>query len=480
MAATLSFTARDGSPGSLTIEVAAVALLAQQNAPPSLRPQLNAPVLAGDDKPLGLNWGVGWAVPMSQRLIALGGNSRLQLLGFECPSLDTTDMGWGASGTIDATTDPVTLQAAPFGASVYGRAFAVGDYIIWNNPAVVNGRYQYEIDEITALNQNTFTLARRGQGAAAGTAQFATVMAAQSGQFFQLLDPTLFAMWDGTHQVFKFLWDGMIVSAVSATTAGLLQPVIVNLIPIPPAAAAMGLSLGPATSAATIQNQIATGLPPPAPVTTGGLPQAPGLNTLFGVVPVSALPGPSDPLTSSGNAILFNGIQYVYSGRQGSTVLQWVALAGQGTQFWDTRANRIANYDPAKLPLGTTYYETDTTLYYTVQVVGGVNAWLFYSGYWARTQAQVPTVGATLGLNDNDLRIHTTDTAHDYIWTGTVWHFDGEGSGTYTLSGTGGLPFGGTSAMWGIADGSTYAVSQDDGTTANVVSNTAPNTYLRL
>jgi hypothetical protein len=197
------------------------------------------------------------------------------------------------------------------------------------------------------------------------------------------------------------------------------------------------------------------------------------------VVSVSALPGPGDPLTSSGTTILFNGIQYVYSGRQGSTVLQWVALAHQGTQFTDTRANR-ANYDPTKLPLGTTYYESDTTLYYTVQIVGGVNVWLFYSGYWSRTQAQVPGVGATLGLNDNDLRIRTSDTAHVYIWTGTVWHFEGEGSGSYALSGTGTFPFGGTAAMWGIANGSTYAVSQDDGTTLNVVSITAANNYLRL
>lgn len=477
MAATLSFTARAGMPGSLTIEIDAIPLLAQQNAPPNLRTQVNAPVLAGDDKLIGLAWGQGWAVQITQRLIALGGNARVQLLGFECPSLDTTDMAWGASGTIDATTDPVTLQAAPFGQSVYGRGFAVGDYIIWNNPAVVNGRYQYEIDQITALNQNTFTLARRGQGAAAGTAQFASVMAAQSGQFFQLLDATLFALWDGTHQVFKFLWDGMIVSAVSATTAGLLQPVIVSLIPVPPAAAAMGLSIGPATSAAAIQNQIATGLP--APSTAGGLPQAPGLNTLFGVVTVSALPGPGDPLTTSGKTILYNGVQYVYSQRQGSTVLQWVALAHQGTQISDTRATR-ANYDPTTLPLGTTYYETDTTLYYTVQLIGGVNVWLFYSGYWARTQAQVPGVGATLGPNDNVLRIRTTDTAHVYIWTGTVWHFEGEGSGNYALSGTGGFPFGGTAAMWGIANGSTYAVSQDDGTTANVVSIIAANNYLRL
>jgi hypothetical protein len=241
----------------------------------------------------------------------------------------------------------------------------------------------------------------------------------------------------------------------------------------------MGLSLGPATSAAAIQNQIATGLSVTAPVSTGGLPQAPGLGTLYGVVTVSALPGPGDPLTTSGNTVLFNGIQYVWSQRQGSTAFQWVALARQGVEFYDIRANR-ANYDATKLPLGSTYFETDTTLIYTVQSVGGVNVWLFYSGYWARTQAQVPGVGATLGPNDNDLRIRTTDTQHVYIWTGAVWHFDGEGSGFYTISGTGTYPFGGTSATWGIANGSTYAVSQDDGTTANVVSIIAATEYLRL
>jgi hypothetical protein len=478
MAASFPFQVRVGTiAGTLTIEVNAAPLIAQQNAPPNLYAPLQSSVLAGDDKLLAVPWAKGWTTPITQRLIALGGNTRLQLVAFECPSVDSTDMAWGASGTIDATTDPVTLQVTPFGSSIYGRALAVGDFIIWNNPTNVAGRYQYEIDEITDLSQNTITLARRPRGAPAGTAQFGSVMAAQSGQFLQLLDPSLFALWDGTHQVYKFLWDGMIVCAVSATTVGLTVPVIVNLIPIPPAAAGFGLDLGPAVSAASVQNIVATGLPVPGAPST--LPQAPGLNTLYSVVTVSALPGPTDPLTTSGNTILFNGIQYVWSGRQGSTVYQWVALAHQGTQVTDTRANR-ATYDPTKLPLGTTYYETDTTLYYTVQLVGGVNVWLFSSGIWARTQAQVPGVGATLGANDNDLRIRTTDTAHTYIWTGTVWHFDGEGSGTYALSGTGGYPFGGTAAMWGIADGSTYAVSQDDGTTANVVSIVAPNNYLRL
>lgn len=478
MADLLSFQVRAGTiPGTLTIEVDAVPLLAQQNTPPNLYPPLQTALLNGDEKLMAFGWQKGWATPVSQRLIALGGNTRLQILAFECPSIDTTDMAWGGSGTIDATTDPVTLQVAPFGTSIYGRELAVGDFIIWINPAVVANRYQYEIDEITGKSQNTYTLARRPRGTPNGTAQFGSVMAAQSGQFLQLLNPSLIALWDGTPQVFKFLWDGMIVSAVSGTTPGLLKPVVVSLIPVPPAAAAMGLELGPSVSQQSIQNIVATGLP--SPITPSSLPQAPGLNTLFGVVTVAALPGPTDPLTTSGNTILFNGVQYVYSQRQGSSVPQWYALVGQGAWLSGTRAER-ANYDPTKLPLGTRYYETDTTLYYGVQIVAGANVWLFNSGIWARTQAQVPAVGATLGANDNALRIRTTDSAHTYIWTGAVWHFDGEGSGSYILSGTGGYPFGGTAQMWGIANGATYAVSQDDGTTLNVVSIVAPNNYLRL
>lgn len=221
--ASLSFTARVGIPGCLTIEIQAVPQL-KPVSPINLVPQLNQPVLStstiGDPTQLiSRAWGTGWATPLTQKLIALGGNTAYQLLIFECPSLDTTDMAWGATGTIDATTDPVSLTAPIFGTSLYQRAFAVGDYILWNDPTIINGRYSYEIDQITALSGNNFTLARKGQQP--GGAQFGSPKTAHTAcQFFQLIDKTFPVLSMGEWQVFKFLWDNMIVAAVSATAVG--------------------------------------------------------------------------------------------------------------------------------------------------------------------------------------------------------------------------------------------------------------------
>lgn len=220
----LNFTARVGIPGCLTIEIQAVPQVKQQSIV-NLAPQLKQPVLAtpsiGDPTQLiSRAWGQGWATPLTQKFIALGGNTAFQLLIFECPSLDTTDMAWGATGTIDATTDPVTLTAPIFGTSNYGRAFAVGDYILWNDPTIINGRYSYEIDQIQSVSGNNFTLKRRG--ASLGGAQFGSPMTAHTNiQFFQLIDKTFPVLWAGEWQVFKFLWDNMIVAAVSATAVGI-------------------------------------------------------------------------------------------------------------------------------------------------------------------------------------------------------------------------------------------------------------------
>jgi hypothetical protein len=211
----LNFTARVGIPGCLTIEIQAVPQVRQQQIT-NLVAQLSQPIT---DKFISNAWGKGWATPLTQKVVALGGNTAYQLLIFECPSLDTTDMAWGATGTIDGTTDPVTLSAPIFGTSLYGRSFAVGDYILWNDPTVLNGRYSYEIDQITALSGNNFTLARRGPN---GGAQFGSPKTAHTAcQFFQLIDKTFPVLWAGEWQVFKFMWDNMIVAAVSATAAGI-------------------------------------------------------------------------------------------------------------------------------------------------------------------------------------------------------------------------------------------------------------------
>ncbi len=241
MSTALSFQVRVGIPGSLTIEIDIVTRPTPLR-PAALFPPLNQAPLRDSAALLTKAWGEGWAVPMNKRLVALGGNSNFQLLTFECPSLDQTDNAWGMTGSLDALSDPATITGVPFGASNFGRALEVGDYILWDDPTAINGLYQYEIDRIAAVNQNTLTLERAAQSSAAGRAQFGSVKAAHANvKFYQLIMGQFGALWDGEHRVFKFLWDNMIVAAVGAATVGLTAPSIVNLAPIPPTAPTPGL-----------------------------------------------------------------------------------------------------------------------------------------------------------------------------------------------------------------------------------------------
>lgn len=232
-------------PGALTIEIQSVQSL-EQNKPPVLYPPLRQPLLAEKPDLVNMQWGQHFFTPVTNRLNALGGSQNLQLLSFEAPSVDTTDNAWFATGSVSAGEDPVTITAPVTGTSIYQRSFQVGDYVVWDDPASVNGRYQYEIDRIVRVNGQIFTLSRSQQGRPAGEAYFGSIRAAHSGiNFFRMLDPTFRVLWDGSQQVYKFLWDGMIVSAVSAVTAGSPNALtgLVNLFPIPPTAAALGLTV---------------------------------------------------------------------------------------------------------------------------------------------------------------------------------------------------------------------------------------------
>ncbi len=248
----LSFQVRVGIPGSLTIEIDPFTGLVGRQ--PAIFPPLNQPVLdagpfgnARNQPPsagvglMGKAWAQGWVTPVSRRLVSLGGNTQFQLLSFVCPSLDQTDNAWGFNGDIDATSDPAQIiNLTQFGTSNFGRSLAVGDYILWDDPSIANGMYQYEIDVVTSLGP--FTVQRRGPGAAAGRAQFDSVKAAHSGvNFYQLITPAFNVLWDGSRQVFKFLWDNMIVSAVSGVTIGMRTPDTVNLFPVPPTPPTPGL-----------------------------------------------------------------------------------------------------------------------------------------------------------------------------------------------------------------------------------------------
>jgi hypothetical protein len=252
--ADLSFDVRVTVPNILTIEIEAIPKFVQSKNPVIL-PPLRSPVLGqpatatapatlgGQEQLMSRAWGIDWATPMTNRLNALGGATNLQLLGFQAPSLDTDDMAWFATGTMDALTDPITITAPITGASIYGRTFSVGDYVIWDDPRNVNGRYQYEIDQITAVNGQVFTLSRSQQGGRPGISYFGAVRTDHAAiNFYRLLNPTFYVLWDGTKQVFSFIWPKMIVSAVDAKTQGVITESLVNLFPIPPTAAAMGLA----------------------------------------------------------------------------------------------------------------------------------------------------------------------------------------------------------------------------------------------
>lgn len=475
----LSARVRVGIPGSLTIELDAFPPIQQQSIASKIFPQLQTPVLTADDKLFSLAWGQGWVTQISKRLSELGATLRLDLVVLECPSLDQADMAWGATGTIDATTDPVTLQVTPFGASVYGRAFAVGDYIIWNNPVALNGRYQYEIDQITAIQQNTFTLARRGAGAAAGFAQFGSVKAAQSGQFLQLLDKTFLDLWDGSHQVFKFLWDGMIVAAVLISSPATTQTALVNLFPLPPAAAAMGLDLGSSAGTGT------SGMAPPASSGTGGTPLGPDGTPAGTPLPpsipvVAVLPNPA--ASSVGQYVMFQGSVYIFTAPpSGSGDGYWAFDTTGSPSIRDAFAN-LGLYPAANYALGTVFVATDLSVAYAVQSVAGVKVWIYYNGIYEAPLASIP---ATLGIYDTGFTFRASDYLHNWLWTGTAWSliaaarigFQGGLAPGSMLFANPGPPFGGTSQLWHLCDGSTQDVSQEDATVVATVLPTIANTW---
>lgn len=245
----LTYTVRLGIPGSLTIELQDAPRFRELRAATIYPPMREEPIVSPAPTSADLEqenpniprklfsraWGQGWAVPVSTRLNALGGNTNLQLIEWEAPSWDQTDNLWGATGTVDLATDEPVFTATLFGTSIYGRTFQNGDWILWNDATLAGTVYSYEIAQIKSVSSTSFTLTNRGA--------FNSVRTAHAGvNFYQLLDHSLFSLWDGSRQVYKFLWDKMIVTAISATTWGALAPSVVNLAAIPPAAAIGGLS----------------------------------------------------------------------------------------------------------------------------------------------------------------------------------------------------------------------------------------------
>jgi hypothetical protein len=127
------------------------------------------------------------------------------------------------------------------------------------------------------------------------------------------------------------------------------------------------------------------------------------------------------------------------------------ALSALAYFLFDTRANRIANYPAANYPPGTPFVETDSTLIYWVQVVSGSNAWVYLSGTYQRTQAQLAALEATLGTNDSGLLCDVTDYAHVLVWGGSAFGWGPGESGSGYLQPFAVAP---TGSGWQACDGS--------------------------
>jgi hypothetical protein len=184
----------------------------------------------------------------------------------------------------------------------------------------------------------------------------------------------------------------------------------------------------------------------------------------------------------------------------------------------DTHANRLLNYPAANYPVGTLFYETNSTQtdrqsLYLVQAFSGVNQWIFVAGLFASALGNRPadlgiydagfhfyavdyTVGedwngtqwvyrygrsygghgilaalaSTLTAQDTGWLASDEQYGHRFYWNATVWAFEpGEESQYIAMASSTAAPKGGP---WYPCDGGTYACENSDGTTTNV---TTPN-----
>lgn len=193
----------------------------------------------------------------------------------------------------------------------------------------------------------------------------------------------------------------------------------------------------------------------------------------LGTPNVGDIPSSLDPLSVLGQYILLNGVPYQFVPGIGAGPNFWQQVGGTTVTVRDTHANR-ASYPAANYPKGTIYFETDRTLYYMVQLPDGVTpTWIFFNGTWIDVFANLPTLGA----NDRYVTFFATDFLQGWVWNGSAWHFAVGSSSDYLLS-----VFPGSTTppgVWGLCDGSTYTVTQDNATLVNRTPAIAANTYIR-
>lgn len=199
-----------------------------------------------------------------------------------------------------------------------------------------------------------------------------------------------------------------------------------------------------------------------------------------GSTPVPPVVNPSPPtvsaLPANGDAVqqvLFNGVLYQWVGSSQFAGITgfWEPVVPSPPALQDTHANRLAHFPAGSYPTGTLFFETDRTVIYIVQA----GAWVWWSGAMADVLANQPT---DLGADDVGFPFQATDYKHLFRWGGAAFAFDSNdpGSGWLVVDHPG---FFLTNGLYGLCDGSTYAVAQTDATTMPVTPAVAANTYIR-
>lgn len=101
-------------------------------------------------------------------------------------------------------------------------------------------------------------------------------------------------------------------------------------------------------------------------------------------------------------------------------------------------------------------------------------AWFYATGQYTNNLNGIP---ADLESADANYSFGATDYNHSYKWNGNNWNFSpGEAGSAYVIAGSA-LPFGGP---WGLCDGSSYVVAQDNATLTSVATaNLTNNVFIR-
>jgi len=100
--------------------------------------------------------------------------------------------------------------------------------------------------------------------------------------------------------------------------------------------------------------------------------------------------------------------------------------AGSGTAVLieDTHANRVTSYPAANYTIGVMFLETDRNVLYEVQLVAGVNTWVYAAGTMVSGFASLPN---DLGISDNGFTFMASDSGTQtmYGWISPAWIYLG-------------------------------------------------------